>query len=152
MASYFFDSSGIVKRYVAVTGSTWVRGLTVPAARHEIVLARIAEVEVVSAIARHLPALSPAASSLAIASFQLDCRRRFRFVAIPRALIARATQLTRRHRLRGFDAVQLAALLEARNRNSRYGRPTPILVSSDTELNAAAALEGFTVENPLQHP
>jgi hypothetical protein len=32
MAVYFFDSSALVKRYIAETGSGWVSGLTDPTA------------------------------------------------------------------------------------------------------------------------
>ena len=52
MASYFFDSSALVKRYVNEAGTDWVTSLIDPATGHEIFLARISGVEVVSAIKR----------------------------------------------------------------------------------------------------
>ena len=52
MAVYFFDSSAIVKRYVREVGSAWVLGITDPAASHHLYVARIAGVEVVSALTR----------------------------------------------------------------------------------------------------
>ena len=52
MASYFLDSSALVKRYAAETGSAWVESLTDPRAGNRIYVAAIAHVEVVAAIAR----------------------------------------------------------------------------------------------------
>ena len=48
MAVYFFDRSGIVKRYVQEAGTAWVMAVTNPAAGNRIYLARIAGVEVIS--------------------------------------------------------------------------------------------------------
>jgi hypothetical protein len=38
MAAFIFDASGIVKRYLTEIGTTWVQGLTDPAAAHDIFL------------------------------------------------------------------------------------------------------------------
>lgn len=152
MGSYFIDSSGLVKRYILEDGSTWVRALTSRAAGHDLIVARITEVEVVSALVRHQPSLSPADLALAMAAFQSDCRqRRFRFVAIRRAVVSQAAILATTHRLRGYDAVQLAAALEARVRNAARGLPVPVFVSADRDLNDAALVEGFAVDNPTLH-
>lgn len=53
----------------------------------------------------------------------------------------RAIRLLRVHRLRGADAVQLAAALTA----SREDPPTLDIVCSDTRLSEAASREGFVV-------
>lgn len=53
----------------------------------------------------------------------------------------RAIRLLRVHRLRGADAVQLAAALTA----SREDPPTLDMVCSDTRLSEAASREGFVV-------
>ncbi|HJT77551.1 MAG TPA: type II toxin-antitoxin system VapC family toxin [Gemmataceae bacterium] len=152
MASYFFDSSAITKRYVTEAGSAWVRSLTARKAQNDLILARITEVEVTSALTRHRPPLLPADLRRALKAFQVDCRWRFRFVAIDRSLVVEAADLVPKHRLRGYDAVQLAALLEAGARNRARGLPVPILVSADADLNAAAAAEGFAVDDPNTHP
>ena len=52
MAAYFCDSSAIVKRYLQETGTAWVRRLTRRGNPDPIYLARIAAVEVTSAVAR----------------------------------------------------------------------------------------------------
>lgn len=153
MDSYFLDSSGVVKRYVPEVGSAWVRAITARGSGNDLILARVTEVEVVSALVRHLPALAPADLALAISAFGVDCRQRgFRFIAISRALTARAAWLAVAHRLRGYDAIQLAAALEARSRNVARGLAAPVLVSADQQLNVAARVEGFSVDDPNTHP
>jgi predicted nucleic acid-binding protein len=152
VASFFLDSSALVKRYVVEAGSAWVRGLTARGVGHDLFLARITGVEVVSALVRHVPPLPAADLSYAITLFQHDLRNRFRLVAINQRVLREAMGLAAQHRLRGYDAVQLAAALEAHNRASALGLPVPIMVSADVNLNAAAAAEGFMVDNPNHHP
>lgn len=53
MTAYFFDSSAIVKRYLNEVGSSWVTSLADLAAGNDVYLARIAFVEVISAITRN---------------------------------------------------------------------------------------------------
>jgi predicted nucleic acid-binding protein len=50
MAVYFFDSSALVKRYAAETGSTWVGQVTDPKSANRIYIATITGVEVISAL------------------------------------------------------------------------------------------------------
>lgn len=54
MTNYFFDSSGLVKRYVAETGSEWVCKLCVFDSGNIIYNSRIAGVEVIAAVYRRL--------------------------------------------------------------------------------------------------
>jgi len=151
VATYFLDTSGLVKRYVQETGSGWVRGITDRGAGHHLVLARITEVEVVSALVRHQP--PPANLALAVAAFQTDCRRRrFRFIALRRAVVFQAARLSSTYRLRSYDAVQLAAAMQTRTQNAGRGMAAPIFVSADHDLNTTATAEGFMVDDPNHHP
>lgn len=84
MSAYYFDTSALVKRYVAEVGSTWVR----------------------STIARRSGHVSYAS-----------------VLAQPEAI----------------SALQQNAL------------PAPLFVAADNILLAAAAAEGFVVDNPLLH-
>jgi predicted nucleic acid-binding protein len=52
VASYFFDSSALVKRYATETGSAWVDSLTDPRVGNRVYVAAITHVEVVAAIAQ----------------------------------------------------------------------------------------------------
>jgi len=152
VASYFLDSSAVVKRYVQETGSGWVRELMARPPAHDLYLARITAVEVVSALIRHIPALTPADLASALAHFQDHLRQRFRFIAVNGASVSQGMLLAIRHRLRGYDALQLAAVIEARTRAAAAGSSEPAFISADVHLNRAAASEGFSVDNPNAHP
>lgn len=154
MASYFFDSSGLVKRYVRERGTAHVFGLTDPAAGNSIHLARITAVEVIAAIARRERNgnLSAALATQLRADFRFDLDNQYRPVAITPSLLAEAMDLAESYALRGYDAVQLAAAVRVDRRPQRRGGRPLTLVSADLELNAAAIAEGLAVEDPNAHP
>ena len=153
MAAYFFDSSALVKEYTEETGSLWVRSLTIPSRGTRIFISKIAGVEVVAAIARKSLVQGHLRAKLqnAILEFKRDFIPRFRIVDLSTSLVLSAMNLAERHGLRGYDAVQLAAVLEVNAEYSAFGSHCT-LVSADLELNAAAAAEGLIVENPNNHP
>ncbi len=153
MAAYFFDSSALVKRYARESGTTWVVSLFKPAAAHRIYVARIALVEVVSALARRERArtLSPTSAAKTIARFRRAFTGKFRRVEITKDLIERAATLAEKHALRGYDALQLAAALDAHESRLARGASALTLISADDALNAAALLEGLSVDNPNLH-
>lgn len=70
MAVYYLDTSALVKRYVAETGTAWVRMLTDPAHGHEIYVVQVAGPEAVSAFVRQSPPLPQVAAVLA--NFKFD--------------------------------------------------------------------------------
>lgn len=153
MPVYLFDSSALVKRYVREVGSVWVDSLLHPAAGNEIHIVRIAAVEVTAALTRRSRGggLTPILATSAIARFRRDLTTTFRIVEITPALIADAMDLSERHGLRGYDAVQLAGALHVAAGGLTTGSPVT-LVSADTELNAAAFTEGLQVDDPNTHP
>jgi uncharacterized protein len=118
MAAYFLDTSGLVKRYVAEIGTAWVTSIMAPAAGNLLHVSRLTGVEVVSALARRARArsLSAAHAAAAKARFQADFTTRFHIVGITVALVKQAMALAEAHGLRGYDAVQLAAALQAQGR------------------------------------
>lgn len=152
MSNYFFDSSALVKRYIRENGSARIRSLMAPAAAHEIWVALVTGVEVMSALARQRPPLSPQRLTRAQASIRGRLQQRFQTILTDSVLVAQAMTLALRHRLRGYDAIQLAAAIEPRTQSAVKGLPAPVLVSADAELNVAALAEGFTVDDPLSHP
>jgi predicted nucleic acid-binding protein len=154
LPAYFFDSSGIVKRYVNEIGSGWVTGILSLPARNSIHVARITAVEVVSAITRRQRSGGYSAASAAslLASFRHDLAMQYQLVAITPRLLTSAMALTEKHALRGYDAVQLAAAMQV-NRRRRSRRASALtVVTADVELNAAAVAEGLLVEDPNLHP
>jgi predicted nucleic acid-binding protein len=152
--AFFLDSSAIVKRYVNETGSNFIESLTDVKSGNVILLARITQVEFAAAIARRLKGASITTTDAqnALAAFQKDLINAYFTVEIAPVVLSAAVNLCTKYALRGYDAVQLAALLEANNERVSTGLAPLKLVSADTELNHAAQLEGLTIENPNAHP
>jgi len=67
-------------------------------------------------------------------------------------VITQAYALLQRHPLRAYDALHLACALAVREAITRQQLSVPVFVAADDALLAAAAAEGFPVDNPLQHP
>jgi hypothetical protein len=59
--------------------------------------------------------------------------------------------MTQRHRLRGYDAVQLATAIVASETLQAQTLSPPIFIASDQDLLTAAQAERLTTENPLDH-
>jgi hypothetical protein len=65
--------------------------------------------------------------------------------------------LPEKHKLRGYDAVQLTAALIISAQSAQQGIPATgvpplVLVASDNELLDAAQAEGLAVDDPRDHP
>lgn len=153
MATLFFDSSGLVKRYRREPGTEWIQSKTSPEAENEIYVSLIAGAEVVAAIMRQqrMDELSLEDSEAARTAFRFHYDHQYHVVALTEAVIEDAMSLAEQHPLRGYDAVQLAAATQIRRMRRVVGLEGPTFVSADTTLNEAAAHEGFTVENPNEH-
>lgn len=153
MPAYFLDSSAVLKRYVAETGTIWVRALFDPIRANRVAIATITGAEVVAAVARRARGggiTAPDAAQI-IGDFRLDFTADFELIEISGTLVDEAMRLAEQHALRGYDAVQLAAAL-AFHRVAATAALTATLVSADHDLNAAAANEGLVVEDPTAHP
>jgi hypothetical protein len=146
--SYFIDSSALLKLYVEEPGSLRVAQLVESVGRGAVVISRLTTVEVTSALVRRCRRGDFSADDVtrAIGFLEDDVTTRFQVVELDGAAILRAISLIRRHGLRAADAIQLAcALLAAGGRPAEAGLT---LVSSDEELNEAAAREGQVVLDP----
>jgi predicted nucleic acid-binding protein len=153
MAAYFLDASAVVKRYARETGTAWMLGLFRRAAGHRLYVARITGVEVAAALTRkrrggHLTANEGAR---ALTRLRRDLGQRLRIVEITPALLTDAMDIAEKHGLRGYDAVQFAAMLEANNERLGQSLSALTLVTADDELLAAGAAEGITIDNPNNH-
>jgi len=149
VAAYFLDTSTVLKRDVQETGTAWVQALAAPTVRHSLFVVRITLAETVAAITRRERggSITPQDAATAVADFQLDFARQYRVVEVSAGLVAQAATLARRHGLRGYNAVQLAAVLEIHATD-----PSMTLLSADAELNTAALAEGLSVDDPNSHP
>jgi uncharacterized protein len=154
VTDYYLDSSALVKRYSDELGSTWIRRITDPQARHTILLAEITLAEVAAALAAKQRApggITQEQRDRILSRFLQDCEEYFLLLPVDRLVIDRAVELTQRHRLRGYDAVQLAAALVASEIGHSQELPSPLFVAADNNLIAAATAESLSVENPLSH-
>jgi predicted nucleic acid-binding protein len=151
--AYFVDSSALVKRYVIETGTAWVRGITRRRSSTDIYIALVTAVEVTSAIARRRGrTLSAAQASSLLSRFRKHLAGRYLPSQITPALVSAAMRLANTHRLRAYDAVQLAGALDVYRDWSANRLGAFVFVSADRDLNAAAVAEGLTVEDPNSHP
>lgn len=74
MAAYFVDSSALGKRYIAETGSAWLRGLLDPASGCTVYVVRTTAVEIIAAISRRERggSLTPTHGVTARSTFRTD--------------------------------------------------------------------------------
>jgi len=154
MADYFLDTSALVKRHVIEVGSPWVKSLVRPSAGHTLYITRITAVEVTSAITRrqHIGDLSAAQAGAILGHFRRQLTEYYRIIELTPALFAEAMLAARKHRLRAYDVVQLAVLLEVQRLQRDNGLGPVTLISADHDLNAAATAEGIAVDDPNTHP
>lgn len=153
MAALFFDSSALVKRYAAETGTNWVFSLVRPSADNRLYLARITGVEVIAALTKRMRvgSLTAAQTDKAVNRFEREFANRYLLIEISPQVIRTAIDLAKSHTLRGYDAVHLAAALQANQDRISVGGSPLTFISADHHLNAAATAEGLTVGNPNNH-
>src|SRR2546428_6725910 len=154
MGAYYCDSSALVKRYANETGSRWVRSLTDPQAGNDIFIAHITGIEVVAAIARktRMGDISEPDAAAAIRTFKSHCTTQYQIVLMTTGIVDRAMELAEKHRLRGYDATQLASALIVHAELAASSVSQLVFVSADANLNAVAQAENLSVQNPNDYP
>ena len=141
---YFFDSSALVKRYHAETGSPAIDEIFTAPVEKTLTLSSLSLCEVVSAFNRagNRGEISNAEIVIAMTRFYSDIlNRTLSIVDITRAHIVRASELILQHNLRPHDAVILSCAMDMQQFN-------PVFVASDGKLFAAARERHFRVMNP----
>lgn len=136
----FADSSALVKLYADEADAQVVR-------RHRLlVVSPVARVEVPAALWRksRTAELSVDDASVLVQAFEADWTDPDRWllpIRLAPAVLSDAARLTGTHRLRAYDAVQLACARTARAADPRVDA----FLCFDDELREAAAHEGFVV-------
>jgi hypothetical protein len=151
----FLDASALVKRYAPEVGTAWVIAVTDIAAGNDILIAEITVAEVAAALAAktRLPGgLTIGQRDHAFNGFLHDCQTRFLLVPTERHVIDRAADLTQRHPLRAYDAVQLASALIANSELIGHGAASLTFLAADQTLLMAARVEGLATDDPILHP
>lgn len=157
MALYLLDSSAIVKRYFQEQGHDWIETLHDTNQRHVLYIAQAALVEVVASICRKAREqdMPLEERNATIDDFRRDVRSFYSEWLVDNALYLAAgdLDLCRTHRLRAYDAIQLACAIAVRedafgDQPPEAESPDVIFTSADRGLLTVALAEGFTVENP----
>ena len=153
MAIYFLDTSAIVKRYIAEPGQAWVLSLCDPAQQHDLYISQITLVEVVATICRRAreQSISLPERDRLVAAFRQDSSTSYNLWPVSPEMFEAAGDLCLSHRLRAYDAVQLAALSSVQQTLSKQQLPLPILLAADHDLLAAANAEAFQTDDPNTH-
>jgi len=154
MPAVYVDTSALVKRYVPEVGSAWVRRTLARPTVQVIYTSAVAQPEVLSALQRKVRAgqLTAAEALRRAQRVTTHFTWRYRLLTITPDVLTQACALVQAYPLRAFDALHLACALAARQRLQQHGAPGLPFVAADAALLAAAAAEGFLVDNPLLHP
>jgi len=154
MSVFYFDTSAIVKRYVVETGTDWIMALTNPDRNNLSVIAEITLAETAATIAakhRAAQGITHQERDEAVQLFLQHCHTDYHLIPTHRIIIERAILLTQNHRLRGYDAVQLATALNTNEKLIIGGLSPLVFVTADNDLNNAAQSEGLSTDNPNLH-
>ncbi len=151
---YYLDTSALVKRYVAESGSQWIENLCQPTAINVFATALLSKVEAAAAFAVKLRqnSISTSQYNRLLQVLETDFAQEYQLIPIDEILVNLAVDLTRRRKLRGYDAVQLAAALTLQNRLASAALPPLKLIAADADLLTAAQREGLMVDNPNLYP
>lgn len=157
MASFYFDSSALVKYYIIESGTEWVRNLIDGRLDKEwantISTSALTWAEVISAFAKRyrMGDISTHLYRALTARFLREARLRYGRLKVNDAVIEAAVELIQRHPLRAYDAVQLATALILNSALIADQLPPLTFVSADNVLCKAARAEGLPAENPNEY-
>ncbi|MCP4111447.1 MAG: type II toxin-antitoxin system VapC family toxin [Desulfobacteraceae bacterium] len=149
METAYFDTSALIKRYVAETGSRWVNAL-LASSRPTVFISQLTVIESVCGFSRRLRegAFSGDDYNRLLAAFDYDTVSRYVIADIMPVTIDTACQMAGRHPLRAYDAVHLATAWLINRELIRNGRYPLTFVCSDNRLLAVCRNEGLLTENP----
>jgi predicted nucleic acid-binding protein len=147
MTVHYLDSSAWLKQFFEEPGSAWIKKLVVE--QEPIASASLGYVEVTASLVRQQQArkLTDEQLAQAIETVQGQWHRFFQ-VQLDSDVADLAFSLARQWKLRGADAMHLAAADHLR-RQLTESETTVALVAADEELLAAAQAIGFRIINPV---
>lgn len=151
---FYLDTSALLKRYVRETGSRWVTALYAANAGHTLATGLVTKVEAVAALAakQRRGGISLIDYQQAESDLRHDFAHIYSVIEIDEPLIDLAANLAKQHRLRGYDAVQLAAAVTLQTILITANLPGPTFLSADALLLAAAQQEALLTDNPDLYP
>lgn len=154
MSVLFIDASALTKRYVMEIGTFWTIDLFDPQLGNIVFISGLTQVEVVSAFKKKLNTggIDEPRYRTATLQFRYAVENEYRVAEVVQEAIERAMLLIDAYGLRAYDAVQLATAVLLNREQLILGEPIITFISADDKLNAVAAAEGLTVDNPNHHP
>ncbi|GAC1632314.1 MAG: hypothetical protein NVS4B11_33080 [Ktedonobacteraceae bacterium] len=150
MASYFLDTSAIIKYYFNEQGHIWMLEHCSPEQENKLYISQAALVEVVASMCRKTreQKITVAQRDNLIETFRQDSQDTYITSLVTVDMYTFAGNLCRLHKLRAYDAVQLACVLSLRDEALVNQAIAPIFVCADLELLEVAVAEGLSIENP----
>ncbi len=151
---YYFDSSAAIKRYAPERGSEWIKFIVEPTKGNTIYLGQVGVVEIAAALSRKVRTgeLGQEDYEAALWLFLVDVRNEEYIIApLSDQVTELAVDLTRRHPLRGYDAVHLATAIVLNTALVGAELQPLIFVSADEALCKAARGEGLSADDPNEH-
>jgi len=153
MAAYYLDTSALVKGYVSETRSAWIMALIDPVAKHDLYTGRLTGPEMIAALhpKARTAQITMADGSLAATNFYDDWQKRYQIIEVGVWTSDRAMTLAMQYPVRGYDAVHLAAALEASRVYQARALPPITFLSADIEQLRVAAALGLATDDPNSH-
>lgn len=151
--TFYLDSSALVKRYAFETGTGWVQALC-EQPDTIIAVALIGLVEVAAAVAgkRRGGLMDQGMSDAILDDLKADAVLQYVLLDVDQHVVDEAIELTRRRRLRSYDAIHLACALRLNQALVANNLPPLVLIAADADLLSAAQAEGLGTEDPNSHP
>ena len=136
MASYYFDTSALAKRYVVEVGSSWVQAVVAQQSGQTIYTSVLTQPELISALQRRVREGNLAADeALALAEQVVShMTQSYALIAITTPVIAQACTALQHHPLRAYDALHLACAQAVREVLEGQELSRLIFVASSTDL------------------
>ena len=150
MESAYFDTSALVKRYVAEAGSKWVNTLFESLPTLTIFTSQLTVVETTCAFSRRMRegALSSEDYEKLLTAFDYDITYKYIVADVMQITIDTACQLAARHPLRAYDAVHVATAILINHEMVKKTRQSLTFICADNRLLDIAQAENLNTENP----
>jgi len=147
LASYYIETSALVKLYVREAGTDNMLRLAQTCGPRKMTVLALSRVEFRAALRRRERAgdIEAGIGHALRSRFDSHWEEQFLIQSVTEMVLADAVLLIDKHPLRAYDAVQLAGCLVF---CSRTGPEPVVFVSADRDLLAAAEIEGVTVLDP----
>lgn len=153
VSTVYFDTSALVKRYIAEAGSDWIRALF-DVQTPIVFTSRLTVIEGVCTFARRQREgmLSPRDHRQLLTIFDYDFAHRYNILDVETMVIDTARQMANRHPLRAYDAVQLATAWSLDRDLVSNGEAPLTFICADDRLLSVAQTEGLRTDNPNHYP